>query len=56
MCVTVHQSEELFFLVKSSYVPPFSIATGPLEDYFQKGALLGQKAALTLWYVDTRPI
>ena len=26
-----------------------------LEDYFQKGALLGQKAALHLWYVDTRP-
>ena len=22
---------------------------------FQKGALLGQKAALSLWYVDTRP-
>ena len=26
-----------------------------LEDYFQKGALFGQKAALNLWYVDTRP-
>ena len=26
-----------------------------LEDYFQKGALLGQKAALNLRYVDTRP-
>ena len=26
-----------------------------LEDYFQKGALLGQKAALNLWHVDTRP-
>ena len=25
------------------------------EDYFQKGALLGQKAAINLWYVDTRP-
>ena len=25
------------------------------EDYFQKkGALLGQKAALNLWYVETR--
>ena len=32
-------------------------AAGPtsLEDYFQKGALVGQKAALNLWYVDTRP-
>ena len=32
-------------------------AGGPksLEDYFQKGALLGQKEALNLWYVDTRP-
>ena len=32
-------------------------AAGPesLEDYFQKGALLGQKAALNLWNVDTRP-
>ena len=30
------------------------IAAGPesLEYYFQKGALLGQKAALNLWYVD----
>ena len=26
-----------------------------LEDFFQKGALLGQKAALNLWYFDTRP-
>ena len=26
-----------------------------LEDYFQKVALLGQKAALNLWYVVTRP-
>ena len=26
-----------------------------LEDYFQKGALLGKKVALNLWYVDTRP-
>ena len=26
-----------------------------LEYYFQKGALLGQKAAINLWYVDTRP-
>ena len=23
-----------------------------LEDYFQKGAFLGQKAALNLWYVN----
>ena len=32
-------------------------AAGPetLEDYFQKDAFLGQKAALNLWYVDTRP-
>ena len=31
--------------------------TGPesLENYFQKGALLGQKAGLNLWYIDTRP-
>ena len=31
-------------------------AAGPesWEDYFQKGALFGQKAALNLWYVDTR--
>ena len=30
-------------------------AAGPtsLEDYFQKGALLGQKSVLNLWYVDT---
>ena len=29
------------------------IAAGPesLEDYFQKGSLLGQKAALNLWYI-----
>ena len=35
----------------------FVSAAGPtsLEDYFQKVALLGQKAALNLWYVDTRP-
>ena len=26
-----------------------------LENYFQKGELLGQKAELNLWYVDTRP-
>ena len=26
-----------------------------LEDYFKKGAPLDQKAALNLWYVDTRP-
>ena len=33
-----------------------SIEAGPesLEDYFQKDAHLGQKAALNLWYVDTR--
>ena len=33
------------------------VAAGPesLKDYFQNGALLGQKAALNLWYVDTRP-
>ena len=32
-------------------------AAGPesLGDYFQKGALLGQKAALNIWYLDTRP-
>ena len=35
----------------------YSITAGPtyLEDYFQKGAHLGQKATLNLWYVDTRP-
>ena len=27
----------------------------PRENYFQKGVLLGQKAALNLWHVDTRP-
>ena len=34
-----------------------SKAAGPesLEDYFQKGALLGQKAVKNLWCVDTRP-
>ena len=34
-----------------------ALAGGPesLEDYFQKSALLNQKAALNLWYVDTRP-
>ena len=34
-----------------------SMTVGPesLEDYFQKIALLGQKSALNLWYVDTRP-
>ena len=26
-----------------------------VEDYFQKGAFLGQKATPNLWYVDTRP-
>ena len=26
-----------------------------LEVYIKKGALLGQKAALNLWYVNTRP-
>ena len=25
-----------------------------LEDYFQKGALMGQRASLSLWYVDTK--
>ena len=32
------------------------ISAGPesLEDYFQKRALLGQKAALNLWCVDTK--
>ena len=29
--------------------------TESLEDYFHKGALLGQKAELNLKYVDTRP-
>ena len=35
----------------------FDIPAGPesLEDYFQKDTLLGQEAALHLWYVDTRP-
>ena len=34
-----------------------AISAGPesLEDYFQKGALLGQKVVLNLWYIDTRP-
>ena len=34
-----------------------SNAAGPesLVNYFQKGALLGQKVALNLWNVDTRP-
>ena len=34
-----------------------SSAAGPesLVNYFQTGALLGQKAALNLWCVDTRP-
>ena len=32
-----------------------SVGPESLEDYFQKGALLDQKAALNLWYVDTRP-
>ena len=34
------------------------ISAGPesLDDYFQKGALSGQKAALYLWYVDTGQI
>ena len=33
------------------------MAAGPeaLEDYFQKGGLLGQKGALNLWYIHTRP-
>ena len=34
------------------------IAAGPeslVDSCFQKGALLSQKAALNLWYVDTRP-
>ena len=32
-------------------------AAGPesLVNYFQKGAFLGQKVALNIWYVDTRP-
>ena len=32
-------------------------AAGPtsLGEYFQKGALLGKKAALNLWFVNTRP-
>ena len=36
---------------------PLPLTAGPesLEDYFQKGAFLTQKAALNLWYVDTRP-
>ena len=35
----------------------FLYAAGPesLKEYFQKCALLGQKAALHLWYVDIRP-
>ena len=34
----------------------FHKAAGPesLVNYFQKGALLGKKVALNLWYVDTR--
>ena len=41
------------FILKIMY----GITAGPtsLEDNFQKGALLGQKAALNLWYIDTRP-
>ena len=33
----------------------FSAGPESLEEYFQEGALLGQKAALNLWNVDTRP-
>ena len=34
---------------------PYTAGAESLDDYFQKGALLAQKAALNLWYVDTRP-
>ena len=35
----------------------FQYAAGPesFEYHFQKGALVGQKETLNLWYVDTRP-
>ena len=38
-------------------VQSFKITAGPesLEDYFQKGTLLGQKAALNIWFVDMIP-
>ena len=45
------------FIINYSREIHTPIAAGPesYEDYFQKGALLGKKAALNLWYVDTRP-
>ena len=44
-------------LAKFIIATELGTTAGPesLEDYFQKGALLGQKTALNLWYVDTRP-
>ena len=40
--------------VDLEYTNKICYAAGPesLDDYFQKGALLGQKEALNLWYVD----
>ena len=36
----------------SSYLQTRAAGPESLVNYFQKGALLGQKAALNLWYVD----
>ena len=53
--IKVHYS--LIFSTPLFYSFLFSFQAGSesLEDYFQKGELLGQKAALNLYYVDTTP-
>ena len=50
--IRIRNTDSTFFVTLKQH-----ITAGPesLEYYFQKGALLGQKAALNLWYIDTRP-
>ena len=50
LCGSEHWNKKHFFCVL-----PYSAGPESLEDYFQKGVLIGKKAGLNLWYVDVRP-
>ena len=54
-CIDFYSSSCFTLQVLINFIFHLS-AAGPqsFEDYFQKGAILGHKAALSLWYVDTR--
>ena len=46
---------QLFFNIWEGQNIVYPAGLTSLEDYFQKGVFLGQKAALNLCYVDARP-